>query len=69
MVQPLAQQSVDLGRRQAVADRLQPRRIGAGQDAVVERGEGNAFPGKLLLGVLVAVQAELGVMWEVRAEL
>jgi len=67
--QPLAQQSVDPGRRQAVADRLQALRIGTGLDAVVERLEGDALLGELLLGVLVAVQAELGVVWEVAAEL
>ena len=59
--QPLAQQSVDPGRRQAVADRLQALRIGTGLDAVVERLESNALLGELLLGVLVTVQAELGV--------
>ena len=55
--------------RQAVAELLQARGIGAGEDAVVQRLEGDAFLGQLPLDVLVAVDAQLGVVGEVGAEL
>ena len=51
--QPLAQQGVDLRRRQSVRDFLHPRGIGAREDAVVEGLEGDAFLGQLLLEVFV----------------
>ena len=41
----------------------------AGQDAVVQRLEGNALLGQLPLEVLVAIQTELGVVREIAAEL
>ena len=67
--QPLAQQGVDLRRVQAGGDAPHARRVGATQDAVVERLEGDALLGQLALEVLVAVDAQLGVVREVRAEL
>ena len=67
--QPLAQQGIDLLRREAVADLLQAFRVGAAQDAVVERLERNALPGELAFGVFVAVQAQLGIERKVAAEL
>ena len=67
--QPLARQRVDLLRAKRVAQRLQPRRFGAGQKAVVERLEGDARLGGLSLGPLVAVDAQLGVVGKVGREL
>ena len=67
--QPLPQQRVDLGGREAVAELLQPSGVGAAQDAVVQGLEGDPFLGQLPLDVLVAVDAELGVVGEVGAEL
>src|SRR5579871_2154041 len=67
--QPLAQQSVDFGTGQAVAQLLEALGIGTGKDAVVEGLEGNALLGQLAFDVLVAVNTELGVVREVGAEL
>ena len=67
--QPLADERVDLLGAQRVAQRLQPGRLRAGQKAVVERLEGDARLGCLPLGPLVAVDAQLGVVGEVGAEL
>src|SRR6267378_1895912 len=67
--QPLAQKAIDLLRAKAIADPLQTQGVGAAQNAIVERLEGDAFPRELPLGVFVAVQAELGVERKVAAEL
>jgi hypothetical protein len=67
--QPLAQQAVDLGVIQAVADLLQGGRLVAPAHPVVEGLEGDAAFGQLALGVFVAVETELGVVREVGAEL
>src|SRR5450755_2509758 len=67
--QPLAQKPIDFFRRQAVAQPLRQLRIGAGLDAVVERLEGDPALGQLALEVLVAVDAELGVIGKIGAEL
>src|SRR5260370_7831278 len=67
--QPLAQKAIDLLRAKAVADPLQTQGVGAAQNAIVERLEGDDFPRELPLGVFVAVQAELGVERKVAAEL
>jgi hypothetical protein len=48
---------------------LKPLGIGATANAVVESFEDDAFLGYLALDVLVAVEAQLGVTREVRAEL
>ena len=53
----------------AAEELLQPLRVGAGEDTVVQGLEGNAFPGQLPLDVLMAVDAQLGVVGEVGAEL
>jgi len=67
--QPLAQQAVDLFRREAVADILQLFWFGATEHAVVERLELNAFLCELAFGVFVAVETELGIEREVAAKL
>lgn len=66
--QPLARQGVDLGGAELTADLCQPLGILATQDAVVERFEGNALLGQLALDALVAVNANLGAVREIRAE-
>ena len=66
--QPLAQQAIDPGGREAVADFLQARRIGAAEDAVVERLERDPFARELVLGIFVAVEAEFRVERKVAAE-
>jgi hypothetical protein len=53
--QPLAQQRVDLGRAQGMADRLQGGHVIDGREGVVHRGEADPGPGGLPLGPLVAV--------------
>ena len=67
--QPLARQGVDARGRELAADRLQPLRVGAAEQAVVECLEGDALPPQLALDVLVPVEAQLGVVGEVGAEL
>ena len=68
-LEPLAQQVVDALRRQRVGEILRQRRVGARQDAVVGRLEGDAALGQLALDVLVAVDAQPRRVREVRAEL
>jgi hypothetical protein len=51
--QPFAQQSVDVGGAEAVADSLQRRRV-TGGEPVIQGREGDAFLPALLLGVFVA---------------
>ena len=68
-VQPLAQQAVDLLRRQAVADLLKPLGIGAAEHTIVERLIGDALPLQLTLGVFMAVEAQLGVIGKVSTKL
>jgi len=67
--QPFAQQSIDLLAIQPIADALQRLGVLARQDAVVQRLEGDAALAQLALGVLVAVDAQLGVVGKVRAKL
>ena len=67
--QPLAQQRVDLRRSQAVADRLQRGRVVDRGEPVVQRLERNAGLGGLALRPVVAVDAQLGVVRKVGAEL
>src|SRR4029453_6429826 len=67
--QPLAQQRVDLLRAQPVADALQPARVIAGGEPVVQRGEPDAGLGRLPLGVLIAVDTQPCGVRKVRAEL
>jgi hypothetical protein len=59
--QPLAQQPVDGGRVQRVAELLQPSGVSAGGEAVVQGLERDPGLGRLALGPLVAVDAQLGV--------
>jgi hypothetical protein len=49
---------------EVVADPLEPGWVVGGQEAVVERLEGDAGGVCLLLGVVVAVEADLGVVGE-----
>src|SRR3954454_10768014 len=65
---PLAQQGVDFSRTESVADRLKPLRVVTAEYAVVERLITNPFVLQLPFGVFVTVDAELGVVWKVRAE-
>src|SRR5438876_2906764 len=67
--EPLAHEGVDLGGREPIRDRLRPARVGAGEEAVVERLEGDAGAGELAFQVLVSVEAERGRVGEVRGEL
>jgi hypothetical protein len=67
--QPLAQQTVDLVRRQAVANLLKPLRVGAAKHTIVEGLIGDALPLQLVLGVFIAVQAQLGAIGKVGAKL
>jgi len=67
--QPLAQQAIDPVRRQAVTQPLHQPGIGTGLDAVVQRLERYPTSGKLALQIFVAVDAELGVVGKVGAEL
>src|SRR3954470_5999850 len=68
-LEPLAQQSIDPIRGKSITELLHQPRIGAGLDAIVERLEPHPALGKLALEVLVAVDAELGVVREIGAEL
>ena len=67
--QPFTQQRIDLRCGQAVAHFLQAFRVCAREDAVVERLKGDAHFGELPFDVLMAVEAQLGVVREVGAEL
>ena len=67
--QPLARQGVNALGRNLPADRLQPLRVVTAEDAVVERLEADALLRQLALDVFMAVDAELGVVREIRAEL
>src|SRR6185295_13718694 len=67
--QPLAQQVLDLAGRKLVAEPLHQPGVGTGLDAVVERLERHAAAGELSLEIFMAVDAELGVVGEVGAEL
>jgi hypothetical protein len=69
LAEPLPQQPVNLLGRQTVAERLNSLGIVARQDAVIQRLIIDASVGQLLLDVLVTVQAELGIVGKVRAEL
>ena len=67
--QPLPQQRIDLVIREVVAELLQSSGVGAAQDAIVEGLKRDPFLGQLSLDVLVSVDAELGVIGEIGAEL
>jgi hypothetical protein len=67
--QPLAQQRVDLPRSQLIADLLQRGGIADRGEAVIECLEPEAGLGGLPLGPVVAVEAQLGVVRKVGAEL
>src|SRR5918997_4744751 len=66
---PAGEEALHIGRPQPVADRLEPLRIVAGQEAVVEAGEGEADLPGLLLGPLVAVQTHPYRVRQGRADL
>ena len=67
--QPFTQQRVDLLGTQTVADPLQPVHVVDGGETVVQRGEPDPRLGGLPLRPIVAVEAQLGVVREVGAEL
>ena len=67
--QPLAQQRVDLLRPELVADPLQRGGIADRGEAVIQRLEPDAGFGCLTLRPVVAVDAQLGVIGKVGAEL
>ena len=67
--QPLAQQGVDLLGSESVADGLQRHRILDRGEPVVECLERDAGLGGLAFGPFVPVEAQLGVIREVGAEL
>ena len=67
--QPFTQQRVDLLGTQTVADPLQPVHVVDGGETVVQRGEPDTRLGGLALRPMVAVDAQLGVVREVGAEL
>ena len=68
-LQPLAGQPVDTSRVESVADALQAGRVVTRSEPVVEGFEGDAGLGGLTFGPLVTVDAQLGVVREVGAEL
>src|ERR1700675_831929 len=68
-LEPFAQQAIDLARREFVAQPLHQLGVGTGLDAVVQRLERHPTLGKLPLEILVAVDAELGIVGKVGAEL
>ena len=65
---PLPGQAVDLLGAESVADRLQASGVRAPQDTVVERLEANTLDGKLPLGILMSIDAELPIIGKVGAE-
>jgi len=67
--QPLARERVDLFGREPIAEPLDPPGVGTRQNAVIERFVGDPPLGELPLHVLVAVEAEFGIVRKVRAEL
>ena len=67
--QPLTQQRVDLAGPELVADRLHRRRVVDSGEPVVQGGEPDPRLRGLAFGPLVAVEAQLGVVGEVGAEL
>ncbi|HEY3693442.1 MAG TPA: hypothetical protein VGL46_24655 [Pseudonocardiaceae bacterium] len=67
--EPFAQQPVDLLGPELVADRLHRGWVRAGGEPVVQRGVIDTGLRGLSFGPLVAVDAQLGVVGEVRAEL
>ena len=67
--QPLAQQPLDLLRREPIGYSLQQSEVCTRFDAVVEGLKRNPTLGKLALQVLMPVDAELGVVGKVLAEL
>ena len=67
--QPLIQQGADIGRAEPVAEGLQRAGVLARGEPVVQGLEADPGPGGLPLGPLMAVDAQLGGIGEVRAEL
>ena len=57
--QPFAQQTIDLPRREFVAQPLHQLGIGTRLDAIVQRLEPHSALGQLSLEILVTVDAEL----------
>ena len=67
--QSLAQQAVDLLRREFIGQLLHQHRVRARQDAVIQRLRVNTPLGELTLEILMTVDAQFGVIREVLEEL
>src|SRR5262249_34727528 len=67
--EPVAQQRLDLYCAQTITDLLQPRYVLAGGEPVVQRPESDLLFGRLAFGPFMAVDAQLGGIREVAAEL
>ena len=67
--QSLAQQAVDLLRREFIGQLLHQLRVRARQDAVIQRLRVNTPLGELTLEILMTVDAQFGVIREVLEEL
>src|SRR6478735_9240313 len=59
----------NVGRAEPIADRLQPDRVVGGGESVVQRGESDPGPGRLLLGPLMSVQPDLDRIRQVGTDL
>jgi hypothetical protein len=67
--EPFAQQLIDLGGREIVANPLRQLDVGAGLDPIIEGFEWYASLGQLALEVFVAIDVELGVVRKVGTDL
>jgi hypothetical protein len=68
-LEPLAEEALDLRRPETVTDPLRGLEVGAGEEPIVERLEGDAALRQLAFQILVAVEAELGRIGKIGAEL
>src|SRR6478752_2316587 len=59
----------NVGRAEPVTDRLQPDRVVGGGESVVQRGESDPGPGRLLLGPLMSVQPDFDRIRQVGTDL
>jgi hypothetical protein len=58
-----------LHRAETVTDALQPLRLGATEDAIIEHLKCDALVRELILRIFMSVQAQLGIEWKAGAEL
>ncbi len=66
---PAIEERLHVGRPQRIADGLQARGVGAREKAIVETVERDPLPPQLLLHPLVAVEAQLDRIREIRPKL